>query len=265
MSNEETTQTPEAPDAAEAEARLIGWRPREEYTGPEERWRTAEEFLEEGKRINGFLRKDLDKLRSELARRDASLAEMKQAIQEFSAHHERTVKAEYDRAVRDLQAARKQALRENDGETVVQLEEQLEALGPPPAPKRPTQSVPNLAQDPVWIGWLGENDWFQKDPKRRGLANGYSEILRAEQPDLVGRPFLDEVTRRVQTDFPELFGLARSRPPQVLSGGRSSAPPTGRKTYADLPAEAREACERFVRTGLVKSKEAYVKDYFGEA
>ena len=37
-------------------------------------------------------------------------AEMKQAIQEFSAHHEKTVKAEYERAVSDLRAARKQAL-----------------------------------------------------------------------------------------------------------------------------------------------------------
>ena len=265
MSDLETPNMPDAPDPAEAEARLIGWRPREEYTGPEERWKTAEEFLEEGKHINGFLRKDLDKLRSELARRDASLAEMKQAIQEFSAHHEKTVKAEYERAVRDLRAARKQALRENDGETVVQLEEQLEALGPPPTPRRPTQPAPNLAQDPVWVDWLGENDWFQKDPKRRGLANGYSEILRAEQPELVGRPFLDEVTRRVQADFPELFGQARSRPQQVLTGGRGSAAPSGRKSYADLPAEAREACDKFVRLGLVKSKEDYVKDYFGVA
>ena len=42
MSDLETPNTPDAPDPAEAEARLIGWRPREEYTGPEERWKTAE-------------------------------------------------------------------------------------------------------------------------------------------------------------------------------------------------------------------------------
>ena len=50
MSDLETPNMPDAPDPAEAEARLIGWRPREEYTGPEERWKTAEEFLEEGDR-----------------------------------------------------------------------------------------------------------------------------------------------------------------------------------------------------------------------
>ena len=59
---------------------MFGWRPQEEWTGPAERWRTAEEFLEEGKRINGFLRKDMATLRAEIGRRDQAIAEMRQLV-----------------------------------------------------------------------------------------------------------------------------------------------------------------------------------------
>ena len=96
----------------------------------------------------------------------------------------------------------------------MQFEEQLEALGPPPAPRRPTQPAPNLAQDPV-----GRLAWGKRlvpeGPQTAGLANGYSEILRAEQPGAGRSAFLDEVTlggcRLIFLNSSVRLGLARSR------------------------------------------------------
>jgi len=60
----EHTSTEGGGSEAEHEAKLFGWNP--DYEGPGKK--SAEEFLEEGKRINGFLRKDLDKIRAELGK-----------------------------------------------------------------------------------------------------------------------------------------------------------------------------------------------------
>ena len=52
---EPLTPEPSVPEMAQAElearARRQGWRPKEEYRGPEERWVPAQEFLERGERV----------------------------------------------------------------------------------------------------------------------------------------------------------------------------------------------------------------------
>lgn len=258
----EHTPDPAAIAATEKEARLFGWRPAEEFDGPEEKWKPAEEFLEEGKRINGFLRKDLDKLRAELTKRDATLAEMQQTITEFAEFHRDTEKKAYERAKKELMDARKEALRENDGERVVEIEERLELLGDAPVVPQPRQPQQTNQPDPVWEGWVSENKWFAESPKLRAITNGYGDIVRAENPRLVGLAFLNEVKRRVQEDFPEHFENGERRRASSVSGAGETRNPGRKKSFADLPAEAQKACDKFVKQKLVASREAYVADYF---
>jgi hypothetical protein len=254
-------------EAAEKEARIFGWRPAEEFDGPAERWKPADEFLEEGKRINGFLRKDLDKLRNELTKRDNTLLEMQQTIQQFAQFHQETEVRAFERAKKELKDARKAALRENDGDLVVEIEERLEQLGdtPPAAPMRQTSSGAPSQPDPVWAAWVSENKWFTENQKLRAITNGYADIVRAESSDLKGIQFLEEVKRRVQEDFPEHFRSEGSRRPNAVGGSGESRQGVGKKSFADLPADAKEACDKFVKQKLIPSREAYVRDYFGEA
>lgn len=259
-----TAAEPQTPSPAEAEARLLGWKPLEEFDGPEEKFKPAEEFLAEGKRINGFLRKDLDKLRDQLTRRDHDIAELKQTIAEFAAFHRETEKKAYERAKAELLAAKKDAIREGDGDRVVEIEEKIEQLR---EVKPVTGTIPPPPQvDPVFAGWVDENKWFAENQKLRAVANSYGELLRQEQPGLVGRPFLDEVRRRVSEDFPAAFGNPeRSRPSAVAGSGEArSGTAGGKRSFSELPADAKAQCEKFVKQGLVASREQYVKDYFGE-
>lgn len=251
--------------SAEREAKLFGWVPQEDFRGPAERWKTAEDFLEEGKRVNGFLKKDMQKLREELARRDGDVAALRQTMAEFAAFHQETERKAYDRARAELRDERKAALREGDGERVVEIEERIEQLEEAAQPQRQAPaSRPDPGADPVWQGWVAENQWFAKNTKLRAITNGYGDILRAEHPELVGRPFLDEVKRRVQEDFPERFEVeARGRPAAVGGAGEARRTAGGRG-YSALPADAKAACDKFVKEGLVPSREAYAKDYFGE-
>ena len=255
-----------APSEAEKEARLFGWRPAEEFDGPPERWKPADEFLEEGKRINGFLRKDLDKLRNELTKRDRTLAEMQQTITEFAKFHQETETRAFERARKELQDARKAALRDNDGELVVEIEERLEKLGDAPkVPQFQGQPQPQPDQpDPIWTEWVGENKWFTSNPKLRAITNGYADIVRSEQPNLTGRDFLDTVKSRVMEDFPEHFRSEGSRRPNAVGSSSDTRQNSTGKTYADLPDDAKKACDKFVKQKLIPSREAYVRDYFGD-
>ena len=250
--------------AQEKEARLLGWQPEEEFKGPADRWKPADEFLEEGKRINGFLRKDLDKLRSAITQKDQSIAELRESIEQFAQFHQETEKRAYERAKTELGEARKAALREGDGDRVVELEERIEALGEAPQGAPGRQSAPQRKVDPVWQDWVGENAWFRNSTKMRSLANGYGDLLRAEDSTLVGRPFLDEVKRRMAIDFPEELGNGERRRAASVGEGGETRGKSGKKTYADLPAEAKAMCDKFIKQGLVASREAYVRDVFGE-
>jgi len=247
---------------AEHEAKLFGWNP--DYEGPGKK--SAEEFLEEGKRINGFLRKDLDKIRAELGKRDATVAELRATMAEFAQFHQETEKKAYERAVKELREERKEALRDGDGAKVVEIEDRIEELNEAAPKVREATPAPKVdpQQDPVWTGWVAENKWFQDSPKLRAITNAFGDLVRAEHPDLVGRPFLEEVKRRVAEEYPaELGNSERKRTSPVGGSGENRGGSSG-KGYSQLPPEAKVACDKFVKQGLVASREAYAKDYFGE-
>ena len=256
------------PSPAEAEARLFGWKPLDEFHGDPARWRDAEAFLEKGRQINGFLRKDFDKLRQELHIRDAQIADLQRSITQFAEYHKETETRALERARKELNTARKEALRAQDGERVVEIEERLESLdaaaaqiqvAPPVVVSKPT------GLDPVFKKWVDDNPWYTENRVLRALTHDYAEELKQTNPQLVGLEFLDQVKKRVQTDHPSFFqNPARTRPVAVGTGSIESDPrPNRKRTYADLPVEARIACDQFVKKGFV-TRESYVKDYFGD-
>lgn len=263
----------EAPEqqssAAETEARMFGWKPLEEFKGDPDRWRDAEAFLEKGKQINGFLRKDFDKLRTELSGRDQRIAALESSIQEFAAYHQETEARAYNRAISNLKEERKAALRESDGERVVQIEEQLDDLQEAAAktklaPRAPAPRDPS-APDPAFVAWVDQNPWYKENRVLRSLTHDYAEELKQQEPGLLGPAFLNKVKHIVQTNHPELFQNPERTRPNAVTGGDDSRPGnrTRGKTYADMPADARAACDGFVKKGFL-TKEAYVRDYFGD-
>jgi hypothetical protein len=264
---QEFTDAPQA-SPAEAEARIFGWKPLEEFNGPPERWRNAESFLEKGRQINGFLRKDFEKLRTELSVRDQRIAALELNIREFAEYHRETEARAYERAIANLKEERKAALRESDGERVVQIEEQLDDLQAAAktklAPRAPAPRDPNTP-DPAFVAWVENNSWYKENRVLRSLTHDYAEELKQKEPNLLGTAFLDKVKEIVQDNHPELFqNPERTRPGTVTGGSDTRTPRAGRsKTYADMPVEARIACDKFVKKGFL-TKEAYVKDYFGD-
>lgn len=254
------------PSPAEVEARLLGWKPLDEFRGDPAHWRDADAFLEKGRQINGFLRKDFDKIRHELRRRDAQIVELQDSIKQFAEYHKETEARALERARKELKDARKEALRAQDGERVVEIEERLEHLDEAAAQMRvqpPVVTPKPAGPDPTFKKWVDDNPWYSSNRVLRALTHDYAEELKQINPHLVGLEFLEHVKRRVQEEYPDFFkNPAKNRPAAVGTSSLESGPRSNRKRgYADLPPEARSVCDQFVKKGFV-TQESYVKDYF---
>ena len=50
--------------------------------------------------------------------------------------------------------------------------------------------------------WRSDNPWYGTDYARTQVAMRYARQLQQERPDLVGRPFLDAISKKVRDTFP---------------------------------------------------------------
>ena len=252
----EQQSVPEVDEATLAEAKRQGWVPQDEYNGPEDRWVDADTFVKKGKEINALLRKDNEFLKREVS-------EMKTTMMEFKKFHADTEKRAYERAMLDLREQKKEAINTGDGDKVLQIDDAIDELKIARAQEK-VEVRPSNQPDPTFVQWNEDNPWFGKDTELTEEANLIGEVIKKRQPTLIGSDFLEEVTKRVKKAYPEKFtNTNRNRPSAVEGTTAPRASSKGGKGYNDLPPEAKQACQKFEKSGLL-TREAYLKEYFGE-
>ena len=240
-----------------AEAKRQGWVPQSDYNGPEDRWVDADTFVKKGKEINALLRKDNEFLKREVS-------EMKTTMMEFKKFHADTEKRAYDRAMLDLRDQKKEAINTGDGDKVLQIDDAIDELKQARAIEKVDVRPSNQPDPTFFVQWNEDNPWFGKDTELTEEANLIGEVIKRKQPTLSGEAFLDEVTKRVKKSYPEKFtNTNRARPSPVEGTTAPKSNQKGGKGYNDLPPEAKQACQKFEKQGLI-TREAYLKEYFGE-
>jgi hypothetical protein len=65
---------------------------------------------------------------------------------------------------------------------------------------RENSKSPEL-KTPEMTSWKSDNPWYGRDFAKTQFAMRYAKQLEREQPDLVGRPFLDAISAKVQATF----------------------------------------------------------------
>ena len=265
MSEENSVESTEIvqPSEAEVKARRLGWVPQEEFKGNPEQWRDADAFLQRGEEIHGYLKADLDRLHSTLTAKDRELSEIRQTMDEFRKFHNETEARAYKRAIEELKQLKVSAIEQGDGGKVVEIDEQIDQLKE--AQKKPTQEpTKNPSQvNQEYLDWLPSNRWYAEDRELQELADGFGEIVKKNNPNLVGKAFLEEVTKKVKKAAPEKFeNPARNNPSVGTSSDNRAASPSSKKkkSYDNLPADAKYHCDKFVKQGLM-TVDQYVKEY----
>ena len=273
MSEEETQAVPQVSSEVLHEAESQGWVPKERYRGNEADWVDANTFVKRGREILPILRKNNENLMRDLNNTREQLKDFKEAADEFKRFqkdaYERKAQ-DYEYRIQEIKDSRAQAITDGDGQKVNALDDALDeakhnlkeakqavkdVIKEPP-PVEESQPI-----DPSLQTWLDKNNWFGQDKRMTSIANGIGESLRLEFPQLKGTSFLEKLDEVLLEEFPNKFGKKNTPTNRVESGsGRQGRGSSGAQSYDNLPADARAACDKFVKQKLM-TKEEYVSSY----
>jgi hypothetical protein len=272
MSDEQVVEQQQEAPEYESEAKAQGWVPKDDFRGSENDWVDAETFVRRGREIMPILRKNNEKLLKELAEAKKAANEAREAALEFKQFQ----KEQYERKSKDLETqldqlkmAKRDAINTGDGDRVLAIddamdaikEERLEAKAEVKKAEEAAKATPQITEDPMLNAWIDRNDWFGKDTKMTAVANSLGVELRRENPSLIGEAFLKKLDEELAEMIPEKFGKKKTPNPMEGTSSTNTRPVTGgKKSYNSLPPEAKAACDRFVKQGLM-TKEQYVADY----
>lgn len=245
--------------AIESQARELGWVPEAEFKGDKSRWKSAGDFVEYASGMVPILRKNNQQLSDKLAARDREFV----ALQQRVAEQDRILKtldetvtndaaASLESRIDQTRSAISEAMKAQEFETAAELTEALTDMkaelkdlkkkkdDPPPR----AANSGNPYDDPVFRSWIADNEWTS-DPAMLAAANVIGgQIInehkeRGQQPP-TGRALLDEVSKRVDNKFNVSRRPTGEKVGSDTGGTRTAG--TGGKTFASLPAEAKQVC-----------------------
>lgn len=274
----------------EGRAKELGWVPKEQFRGDPEKWVDAETFVKRGEEVMPILRAQNKRqqaentaLREELKKTQQLVQDAQDAIKALTETTSKQAIAQVKQQEANLKAALKQAKVDEDVDRELEIQEQLtatrEALKE--AEKKPekkedkqeSSTTVDFTKTPEWKAWTEENPWFGVDKRKTALAMGIAQDLRESGETSVGKAFYDKVAEEVKITLGEKTTEKTSK----VEGGSSRT--TGGvgggkgKSFADLPKEAQDICNRqasrLVGKGKAFATEAdwknhYVTKYFEE-
>lgn len=248
------------------QARELGWADKDEWRGDPDDWVDAATFLERGTTVLPMLQKNLKRTMDTNAQLSARVSQTEMQLRAANAalaalDEERTADAVEDLKEKkaDIKARIVDASKNGDHEAVADLQEQLaeivaeeKAAASRPKPNGTTNGQPqvNPQLQAELVAWRGQNADFMANPRKVALGQAVAAELRSDPKNagLVGAAFMDKVREEVEKSLGGSGAPGHSRVSAGAGGkrdgGGSGGGGGGGKTYADLPKEARDACDR---------------------
>lgn len=250
-------QTEDAPRDYDAEAKAQGWVPEADYKGKRP-WVDAETFVKTGEELAPLIQAGNRHLTRDLKAAEAKIKELTSTMEAFKTHSDKAEQRAYERAKKELEAQLDAAAEDGDAAAVRKVTKEIVDLEKDVA--KPAKAAES-SENPEMAAWIAENPWFESDRVMRAAAIEISTEL-GEQNVPISRQWAI-ITKRIEADFPGKFNNARRQDPPAVEG--QGAPPRPRsKTYSDLPADAKDICDSFVKTIKGYTRERYVKEFFDQ-
>lgn len=241
-------QPQDTPQLSEIEQRAIeqGWRPKEQFEGDPTAFIDAPEFVRRGE------------LFSKIEHQSKELKAVKAALDALKSHHSRVKEVEYNRALKTLDEARKQALVDGETERFFALEEKIEEVKAEKAEYddnlKSVDTTPVRDINPEFTAWVDKNSWYESSKPMRAYADklGIELAQEGHSPSEV----LKLVEREIKKEFAHKFQNQKAtRPQAVEASGRSGTKPD---SFA-MSEDERKIMRRFVQTGVMTEAE-YIAD-----
>lgn len=244
----------------EKNARLMGWVSKEEFKGPESSWIDAEEFYQRGTQIMPMLQKNNERLLRNMEATNARLSTTESALRAATAALDAIEEARADDAQAEIKELRSalvaeiaRASADGDHAGLAAATAKLTELSEAP-PAKVGKKAGDGADDaqyrehPEVTRWFKDNpDYMERPVRERVLAEGIAREMRAAGDTRVGKVFLDDVVGELDKTLGRGDNGGVSKVAAGNGGGaRRGAGGSVLKTYADLPADARAACDKMV-------------------
>jgi hypothetical protein len=255
MSEDTQVATPEvapakAPEYTPVEQAAMekGWRPKEEYQGDPERWRSAEVFLA------------LDEPLKRIEHQSKEMRALREALQAFKEHHTKVEASAFDRALTSLKAEKRQAILAGDTEKQLEIEDQVDAIKEQKAVVLAEARKPVVAEvppvHPEFAAWQSKNSWYSTDEAMTAVADRIGQQLHSQ--GMSPAQALVKITERIKEEFPHKFKPAGASRAAAVEGSSRSG---GSRSSGgdDLSDQERDIMRKIVRSGVM-TEEQYKAD-----
>ena len=263
MAEEQQTEQKkeEAPQmtASEEKARASGWVPENEWKGDADQWVDAKEYNFRGELMDRISEQSsiLNNLKGQIDERDKTIKDM-------VSMQSKIADREYKRALNDLKKAKAIAIEEGEGEKVVEIDEEIDALEEKRAEiEQPAEAPVAPNTPPEVVSWLQDpkNQWYNRDPFLKSVADAYAANILREHPNLTPTDVLSRMESAIKKELPHKFNGGAA--PSVDDGGGDATNRTrsNQRTprFADLDEEQQAVAKRFEKLGVM-TKQEYIDE-----
>lgn len=256
----EKLESKAAPEIQERAVRM-GWKGPDKFKGDPARFVDADEFVERGEAILPVVRKELEQTQSELAsvkareaQTQASLAAAQKAIEEINLRHSVATQKAVEKAREDLKVQLAAASEAGDHIGVAEITDQLTktvaVADASAAVAKTVEETPKAWEpSPAMKAWNTDNAWYGTDKEKTDMANAAARLLRISGDTSMGAEFLDKAKAEMEAAY-ELKHPKQEAVDKVAGGRNGDASEVrqgGRKTYNNLPADAKRQCDADAR------------------
>lgn len=192
-----------------------GWIPKEEFDGDDTEFIDAPEFVRRGE------------LFGKIEKQSKELKAVRQALDAFRQHHSKVKEMEYERALKTLKEARREATATGDHERALALEDKIdEVKAEKETISRESQATQVQEDDsytPQFENWVARNEWYETNKVMRKAADALGKDFYNEghSPEEV----LKLVEKEIRKEFAHKFaGPGTQRKTSAVEGSTRGAP-----------------------------------------
>jgi len=191
-----------------------GWIPKEEFDGDEAEFIDAPEFVRRGE------------LFGKIEKQSKELKAVRQALDAFRTHHSKVKEMEYERALKTLKEARREATATGDHERALAIEDKIdEVKAEKETISRESQATQVQEDDtytPQFEAWVSRNDWYENNKVMRKAADAIGKDFH--ESGYSPTEVLSMVEKEIRKEFAHKFTGSGVRRPTAVEGSTRGAP-----------------------------------------
>lgn len=256
-------------DPAEVKARESGWVTLEEWDGDPADWVDARNY-----NLRGELMRRIQSQSKQLIEKEERLKKLDNAVKSLGEHNRKIAEVQYEKAMRDLKAQRREALNSGDDEVVDAVEDRIDQLKTAKKEMEsqaaseemtPEQQAPPADFQVAFEGFIEENSWYKDDRIMRAAADVIGQSLFEEGKS--AEEVFKGISKQIKQEFPHKFnshvrnGSAVDDPPAVPAKGGTRQGGKSKHTQKDLTPGELEVARTLVDSGAFKTMQEYVDQF----